>query len=702
MLRPWSLPEPLLPVAIEPHTKSDEDKLSQALGRIAAEDPSLRIDNDAETHQLVLWAMGEAHAEVTLERLAERYGVHVDQVPFVVSLRETFAGTGHRPRAARQAVRRPRPVRRLRRDRRAAARGQRLRVRRQGGRRRRAAPVHPQRREGRPRADGSAGYATATRSSTSGSRSPTARPTASTPPTWPSRPPGALALREAAAATSVTMLEPFDAGRRARPRRPGRQRDERPVVARARVLGTDKVGDDRTLVTAEVPQTELVRYAIDLRSATHGAGTFTRSFAHYEPMPEDVARTLEPRAPLSAKSALARRHRHRVGALPIRLSPGPTRAATPSATATRRDMRQKRRLSDYSARRKASRIGPAVLEPDSPVSHEDGDGEVVLGADHPGVGAQRRRRRRTRRCRSWRSPGRRGRRRAPPRCREVTTPRSISRSWPTSPDPSAGTSGLLDLVVDAPATGARSCPTAPRRSRSPSPSARRAPCPARSCRPPPRSPDCAGGTCPKYDGKPRSWSTPRPSEAAASARSPRPSRSRSSMKAVLQELATAVRSGMRPEPAGGVVVVVLELLAVDHGRGGALDRRVRVEAGAQQRQRADRLEGRPRRELAVRRHVVAVGPGPVGGGHDLAGRGPDRDQRARRSDAARAAARRSAAAAESRVSRSGRPAHRLLAEQLALLVVGGDRDDAHARRAGELLVVAQPAARRARPRSPAW
>ena len=61
---------------------------------------------------------------------------------------------------------------------------------------------------------------------------------------------------------------------------------------RGRLLGTDKVGDDRTLVRAEVPQTELARYATDLRSATHGAGTFTRSFAHYEPMPEDVARTV--------------------------------------------------------------------------------------------------------------------------------------------------------------------------------------------------------------------------------------------------------------------------------------------------------------------------------------------------------------------------------------------------------------------------
>ena len=60
---------------------------------------------------------------------------------------------------------------------------------------------------------------------------------------------------------------------------------------RARLLGTDK-GDDRTVINAEVPQAELVRYAVDLRSATHGAGAFTRSFGHYEPMPEDVAGTV--------------------------------------------------------------------------------------------------------------------------------------------------------------------------------------------------------------------------------------------------------------------------------------------------------------------------------------------------------------------------------------------------------------------------
>jgi elongation factor G len=41
-----------------------------------------------------------------------------------------------------------------------------------------------------------------------------------------------------------------------------------------------------------VPQTELVRYSVDLRSSTHGSGSFTRSFGHYEAMPEDVARSI--------------------------------------------------------------------------------------------------------------------------------------------------------------------------------------------------------------------------------------------------------------------------------------------------------------------------------------------------------------------------------------------------------------------------
>lgn len=294
VLRPWSMPEPLLPTAIVASSKADEDKLSQALARLAAEDPSLRIDNNAETHQLVLWCMGESHVDVTLERLTERYGVHVEAVPFVVSLRETFAGKakglgrhvkqsgGHGQFAVCHIEVEPLPE----------GSGFEFVDKVVGG----AVPrnfipsvekgVRHQMergvRLGHPVVDLRVTLTDGKAHSVDSSDM--AFQTA-----------GALALREAAAATTITMLEPYDSVSVVVP-------DDQvgPVMSdlssrRGRLLGTDKVGEDRTQVLAEVPQTELVRYAVDLRSSTHGAGVFTRSFAHYEPMPEEVARTIPPR-----------------------------------------------------------------------------------------------------------------------------------------------------------------------------------------------------------------------------------------------------------------------------------------------------------------------------------------------------------------------------------------------------------------------
>mgnify|MGYP003298320423 CR=1 FL=1 len=105
----------------------------------------------------------------------------------------------------------------------------------------------------------------------------------------------ALALREAAAQTAITMLEPFDTVTVEVPDELVGNVMSDLSARRAHLLGTDKDGDNRTQVLAEVPQTELVSYAVDLRAATHGSGTFSRSFGHYEPMPEDVAKSVTPR-----------------------------------------------------------------------------------------------------------------------------------------------------------------------------------------------------------------------------------------------------------------------------------------------------------------------------------------------------------------------------------------------------------------------
>jgi len=295
VLKPWTLPEPLLPVAIEPRTKSDEDKLSHALGRIAAEDPSMRLENNAETHQLVLWCLGEAHAEVTLERLEERYGVHVDIQPVLVPLRETFAGagTGHGRHVKQSGGHGQYAVCTLTVEPLPEGSGFEFVDRVVGG----AVPrqfipsvekgvrVQMARgvRFGYPVVD--LRVTLTDGKSHSVDSSDMAFQSA-----------GALALREAAATAVVMMLEPFDTVDVIIPDDlvGGVMSDL--SSRRARVLGTDKVGEDRTLVRADVPQTELVTYATDLRAATHGVGAFTRSFAHYEPMPADVAAQVAPRS----------------------------------------------------------------------------------------------------------------------------------------------------------------------------------------------------------------------------------------------------------------------------------------------------------------------------------------------------------------------------------------------------------------------
>jgi elongation factor G len=107
---------------------------------------------------------------------------------------------------------------------------------------------------------------------------------------------GALALREAAAACGAVQLEPVDTVTVRIP-------DEHLGTVlgdlssrRGRVLGTD-VDDSvtgatgvsgRTVVRAEVPAAELLRYAVDLRAMTSGTSVFTRQFARYDPAPEHV------------------------------------------------------------------------------------------------------------------------------------------------------------------------------------------------------------------------------------------------------------------------------------------------------------------------------------------------------------------------------------------------------------------------------
>jgi elongation factor G len=282
VLRPWSLPTPLLPIAIEAATKTDEDKLSTALSRLAAEDPSLRVELGAgEGAQLILWTMGEAHADAAIERLAERFGVSVNQVEVAVPMRETLAKRG-------QALGRH--------------------VKQSGGHGQYAVceiEVEPLPRgsgfEFAERVVGGVVPRQFIPSVEKGVRAQMERGCAGHPMVdikvtliggkahsvdssdMAFQSAGALALREAAESCGLVQLEPYDEIEVTVPDDLVGTVMSDLASRRGRVLGQD-ASEGMAVVRALVPASELIRYPIDLRSATHGSGTFTRSFASYEPM----------------------------------------------------------------------------------------------------------------------------------------------------------------------------------------------------------------------------------------------------------------------------------------------------------------------------------------------------------------------------------------------------------------------------------
>lgn len=96
-LRPAVFPEPLLGIAVEPESRGQEQKLSDALHKMLAEDPCVRLDHNMSANETVLFGMGEFHLRVLLERLSDRYNVSVTTHPPSIAYRETVtsAADGH-------------------------------------------------------------------------------------------------------------------------------------------------------------------------------------------------------------------------------------------------------------------------------------------------------------------------------------------------------------------------------------------------------------------------------------------------------------------------------------------------------------------------------------------------------------------------------------------------------------------------------
>ncbi|MEX0886076.1 MAG: elongation factor G [Phycisphaeraceae bacterium] len=89
-MRPVALPDPMQGLAIEPKRRGDEQKLADALAKLAEEDPCIRVSRDVTTKQTVLYGLGDLHLRVTLETLTDRYNVEVDTEPPKIAYRETI------------------------------------------------------------------------------------------------------------------------------------------------------------------------------------------------------------------------------------------------------------------------------------------------------------------------------------------------------------------------------------------------------------------------------------------------------------------------------------------------------------------------------------------------------------------------------------------------------------------------------------
>jgi len=87
-----TFPEPAISFAIQPKTRGDEDKISNALARIAEEDPTLHHHFDPETKQLLISGVGNLHVEMTVERMKRKYNVDVTLLPPRIPYKETVKG----------------------------------------------------------------------------------------------------------------------------------------------------------------------------------------------------------------------------------------------------------------------------------------------------------------------------------------------------------------------------------------------------------------------------------------------------------------------------------------------------------------------------------------------------------------------------------------------------------------------------------
>lgn len=286
-LIPTTLPGAVYAVAVQPHNQSDVDKLGQMLNRVVQEDPSLRWTRRADTRQLILSGLGDTHVDVARHRL-ERLGVHVDLLTPKVAYKETIITSA---------------TARYRHKKQTGGAGQfgevELRVEPQprgtafeftsevfGG-----AISHnfiPSIEKGiRQVLDVGviAGYPVVDVKAivTDGKEHPVDSKDIAFQIA------GREAFKEAFQKAKPVLLEPVYAIEVTVPDNYLGDVMGDLNTRRGRVMGMEQLGH-RSVVQAQVPESQMLRYAVDLRSMTQGHGIFTMQFDHYDPLPDYLAK----------------------------------------------------------------------------------------------------------------------------------------------------------------------------------------------------------------------------------------------------------------------------------------------------------------------------------------------------------------------------------------------------------------------------
>ena len=90
VLEPMEFPDPVIEIAVEPKTKGDQEKMGEALGRLAKEDPSFRVTSDEESGQTIIKGMGELHLDIIVDRMKREFKVEANVGAPQVAYRETL------------------------------------------------------------------------------------------------------------------------------------------------------------------------------------------------------------------------------------------------------------------------------------------------------------------------------------------------------------------------------------------------------------------------------------------------------------------------------------------------------------------------------------------------------------------------------------------------------------------------------------